>query len=75
MARAIEMSALQALLAIRGIARGAFADKASQILDKLFARGEAADAQRQQDPAASMARLTRVLRELLADLESRERGR
>lgn len=36
--------------------------------DKLLRGGEAADAQGQQDPAAGVAALGRILRELFADL-------
>lgn len=37
-------------------------------LDELLRGGEAADAERQQDPAAGVAALRRVLGQLLADL-------
>lgn len=50
------------------ISRRPIADEGSQVLDEVVRGREAQDAEAQQDPSAGMARLGRVVHQLLANL-------
>ena len=45
---------LEPLLAVGGVPRGPVANEGPEMLDKLIGRGEAADAEREEDPAPGM---------------------
>lgn len=68
MAGAVELRAAQALLTVGCIARWPLADEKANVLDETTARSKAANAEREEDPAAGMRGLGGVLCELLAYL-------
>ena len=66
--RAVVERPLEPILAVRRVSRWPLPDERSQVIDELLGRSETADAQRQQDPAASVRRLGRIIGQLLAYL-------
>ena len=58
----------QSLVTVGRVAGRAFADEAAQVLDEVLRGREAADTERQQDPAARVRRFGGVVGQLLTDL-------
>jgi len=65
---AIVESPTQPLLAVGRVTRGPLPNERPKIVDEALRGGEAAHAQRQQNPASSVRRLVRVVGQLFADL-------
>lgn len=65
----IHDSSSKSLLAVNTVSGGTvFADETTQVLDEFFRRRETTNAQRQQNPSASVRIARRVHRQLLAYL-------